>query len=82
MPIACFWELSKNINRISAQEDMRSLTIANLAMSSEGSQRYREKLEIELGDVMTYRHDSKSAMAEQLDRKGLDKIRTMNNIRR
>ena len=82
MPIACFWELSKNINRISAQEDMRSLTIANLAMSSEGSQRYRERLEIELGEVMTYRHDAKSAMSEKLDRKGLDKIRTMNNIRR
>lgn len=82
MPIRCFWELSRNINRISAQEDMRTLTLLNLSYSAENSKNYRDRLELELGDVMTYRHDAKSAMSEKLDRAGLAKLKTMNNIRR
>lgn len=81
MPIRCFWELSRNINRISAQQDMRLLTIVNLGLSSK-TKEYRERLELELGPVITYRHDAESAMSEKLDRQGLAKLRTMNNIRR
>ena len=82
MPIRCFWELSRNINRISAQQDMRLLTIVNLAMSKDGAQKYRDKLELELGDVITYKRDPKASMNEKLDRKGLAKLKTMNNIHR
>lgn len=60
---------------------MRLLTIVNLGFSSKAKE-YRDKLELELGSVVTYRHDAKSAMSEKLDRQGLAKLRTMNNIRR
>lgn len=61
---------------------MRTLTLLNLSYGAESSKKYRDRLELELGDVMTYRHDAKSAMLEKIDRKGLAKLKTMNNIYR
>lgn len=72
MPIRCFWELSKNINRITAQDDMRKLSISCYCQDSEAATKYRERLEIEMGTVFEYTIDIKK---EKLDRKGLQALK-------
>lgn len=72
MPIRCFWELSKNINRISAQEDMRGLSISCYCQDGEAASKYREHLELEMGRVFEYTIDIKQ---ERLDREGLKALK-------
>ena len=77
MPIRCFWTLLGNINRISAQEDMRELSICMYAQSAEASSKYRERLEIEMGRVFEYTVDLKQ---EKLDREGLHSLKALQKI--
>lgn len=52
MPIVAFWLLSGNIRRIRAGNDIRSLMTAAAAQSADGITEYRDKLVLELGDVV------------------------------
>lgn len=69
MPALRFWMMQSNINRVSAERDMRSLTMYNSAMSSEGAGKYRESLELEMGNV--------TRVSDTLDREGLELLRSM-----
>ena len=53
MPIKTFWLLNSCIDRIHAQDDMRSLTVSSASQSSEGSQEFRSQLLLELGTVVS-----------------------------
>jgi hypothetical protein len=58
LPIKAFWMLSRNIDRIKAQEDMRSLTVAACSQgSAEAAQSYRESLVIEIGTITKFKFD-------------------------
>lgn len=68
MPIRCFWTLSQNINRISAQNDLRDLSIACYCQDREAATKYREHLEVEMGEVFEYTIDIHQ---QKIDREGL-----------
>lgn len=53
VPIKSFWMLNAGIDRINAQDDMRSLTVASVSQNGEASQEYREKLVLEVGNIVT-----------------------------
>lgn len=50
--IKTFWLMSGNVDRIQAQEDMRSLTVSASSQSGEGAKVYRDQLVIETGTVV------------------------------
>lgn len=52
LPISAFWLLSNNINRLSAERDIRSLAIAAGSQSEEGYKKTLEGLQREMGDVV------------------------------
>lgn len=81
MPMSCFWELSRNINRIQASNDSRALLVVQSAMSKEPD-KYFKRLELEIGTIISFRQSKESIMNEKLDREGLQKLKTMSNIRR
>lgn len=76
MPIRCFWELSRNINRISAQNDLRALSVARYSQSysQEHITEFRDKLIIEMGEVFEYKVTKEQIESEQLDRAGLHSL--------
>lgn len=51
LPIHQFWTFNSYIPRLSAEEDIRALTIAANAQSAEGYKEIRETLVIEMGEV-------------------------------
>lgn len=75
MPIRCFWELSRNINRITAQDDMRKLSISMYCQDSDAALKYRERLELEMGTVFEYKRTMEGiAATEKLERDKLHKL--------
>ncbi|CAB4122133.1 hypothetical protein UFOVP26_88 [uncultured Caudovirales phage] len=52
MPIRRFWLMNTSIERISAQTDIRRLTIAASAQSAENAQQTRDSLISEIGMVV------------------------------
>lgn len=75
MPIRCFWELSRNINRITAQDDMRKLSISMYCQDSDAALKYRERLEIEMGTIFEYKRTMEDIVAtEKLERDKLHKL--------
>lgn len=75
MPIRCFWELSRNINRITAQDDMRKLSISMYCQDSDAALKYRERLELEMGTVFEYKRTMEDIVAtEKLERNKLHKL--------
>lgn len=52
VPIKTFWLMNDSIDRISAKEDMRSLTVASSCQSFEGATSHRERLTLEVGTMV------------------------------
>jgi hypothetical protein len=77
MPIRCFWELSRNINRIQAHNDLRSMSIAMYSQGQEAALKYRERLEIEMGKVFEYSITHEDLKKEKLDRAGLAELKAV-----
>jgi hypothetical protein len=70
MPIRRFWLMQLNINRISAERDMRSLSVsAAAACSGDGIKQYRETLVLEIGNV--------AKVEEKLDKAGLSRLASL-----
>lgn len=72
-----FWMFHENVDRISAQKDMRSLTVAACSQSGQAATDYRQKLVIEIGTVA--KMSAKSVMEEsaQRDEGGIDLLKSM-----
>lgn len=51
-PIKTFWLLNGNIDRISAQGDIRRLTVAACSQGGEAATAHRERLVLEIGTVV------------------------------
>lgn len=69
LPIQFFWQMHTNIDRIQAQEDMRTLTVMNCAfMGGEGAKEIRKQLVLEIGNVQEVK---RNPLSEVLDRKAL-----------
>lgn len=76
LPIKTFWLMNGNVERISAQKDMRALTVAAFCQSSEGTTAHREQLVIEIGTMVKLESDGLSE-ADRPDAEGLDGLRSM-----
>lgn len=69
IPVRTFWFLNNTINRVRADEDLRHLTVVNSAQSGEGAKDTRERLIIEMGQVI-----ERTAAEDELDRTGLHSL--------
>jgi len=70
MPIRRFWLMLNCISRISAERDMRALTIGSMSQASpETANEYRQQLVLEVGHV--------ARVTENLDREGLSRLKSM-----
>lgn len=58
LPIKAFWLMNKNIDRIAARQDMRRLSIAMCAQSSEAANQLRDSLNAESGTVVKMEAES------------------------
>lgn len=72
LPLAAFWGLNKNLDRLRAEEDLRALHGDLVARnpSEDGVKAYREQLRAEMGVVYVE--------APVLDRKGLHALKALN----
>lgn len=72
MPLSAFFELSRNIDRLAAEQDLRALRVAVSAGNQESMEATREDLnkQLRLDDVS-------GPVAEKLDRVGLAELRLM-----
>jgi hypothetical protein len=52
LPITTFWLLSNSINRLMAEKDIRSLSVAGAASSEKGFKKAQESLQKEMGDIV------------------------------
>jgi len=70
MPIRRFWLMLNCISRISAERDMRALTIGSMSQASpETANEYRQQLVLEVGHV--------ARVTQKLDREGLSRLKSM-----
>jgi hypothetical protein len=67
LPIKTFWMLNSNVERISAQKDMRSLTVAVCGQDGEASQSYKESLIAEVGTIVKLEFDPISTAVRDED---------------
>lgn len=52
MLLKTFWMMSGNIDRIMAQKDMRSLTVAVCGQGGEAAAEFRQRLVLETGTIV------------------------------
>jgi hypothetical protein len=57
MPIRTFWLMNSNIERVSAQKDMRSIAVAVCSMGGEAVQEVHRRLVIETGTIAKLKLD-------------------------
>lgn len=58
MPIRTFWFMNSNIERVQAQKDMRSLTVAVCGQGGgEAAQEFRQRLIVEAGTAVKLKFD-------------------------
>lgn len=78
MPVRTFWFMNSNIDRIQAQKDMRSLTVAVCGQGGgEAAQTFRERLVIEAGTVVKLKFDPIREAVR--DEEGFSALRNMAN---
>lgn len=65
LPVRVFWTLNRNILRISAERDIRALTLGAAANSKEAYEEYRKRLELEVGEIV---REPPAARANQNER--------------
>lgn len=68
MPLVRFWLFQNNINRVSAEREIRSLSLNTAANSGnpQGIKEYRQSLILELGHV--------TRVEERLDKVGMQRL--------
>ncbi|MDX5412905.1 MAG: hypothetical protein LPK02_07640 [Rhodobacterales bacterium] len=71
LPLATFWLMSNNVNRISAEKDIRAMAVAAASGSEKGYREGTEGLRREMGEI--YKKPEKEVVQE-----GLKKLRDMN----
>lgn len=80
MPISRFWLMSKAIDRISAERDIRAARIAISVQSEEGVGKLFDDLHNEMGEVARFEKRVNKVIAEQLDREGLHALKGLGRM--
>lgn len=78
-PIKTFWFMNASIDRINAQEDMRSLSVAVCSQGGEIALNHRERLVLEIGTVVTVTNNPLSAVNTARDKAGFADLKAMAN---
>lgn len=71
LPIPVFWELSRNIDRIKAEDDLRMLRVLNNVVGGD-PQKLADDLTNERGEIA-----STNDPATELDRTGMNRLKAM-----
>lgn len=77
LPLKTFWLMSNNINRISAEADIRRLSIMGAVNSSEGFSKAQEALQSEMGDVFGKAANTSGLPSEMEIRRGLATLKSL-----
>lgn len=78
LPLRTFWLMSNNINRISAEADIRRLSIMAAASSSEGFGKAQEALQREMGEVFGRAAADTSDLPSEMEiRRGLATLKSL-----
>lgn len=77
LPIAVFWQMNGNIDRMMAETDLRLLTVTQVASAADGeaANQLRKQLTQELGEVVKM-----SVMHAPRDREGLMELKNMTGM--
>ena len=75
-PIVTFWMLHKNIDRVSAERDLRVADVAIRSQSAEGVRSLFDDLKKQMGKVVDFDRVL-AAQEERLDREGLHGLMDM-----
>lgn len=88
LPVTRFWLMSRSIDRISAERDMRMAMVVGAVQSVEGTEELFKRLQDEMGKVVVFNESMKAELKEKqaaaqvfdLDRDGLDGLRGMGRV--
>jgi hypothetical protein len=72
-----FWLFHENVDRISAQKDMRTLTVSASSQSSEGATAYRKQLIVEIGNIAKMSASAMAAQSAERDEGGINLLKQM-----
>jgi len=78
LPIKAFWLMNRNIDRIAARQDLRRLSIAMCAQSSEAANHLRESLNAEGGTVVKTRQED--PLEAKRDEQGFAELKRLANL--
>lgn len=79
LPVRTFWFMNATIDRVNAQKDMRSLSVAVCAEGGERATNHRERLVLEIGTIVTITDNPMSAANTARDEAGFADLRAMAN---
>lgn len=77
MTMRRFWLAHECIDRISAQQDMRRLTVSAVAQSGEAASDYRRKLIVEVGNIAKMSSAAVIQESAQRDEEGFADLKFM-----
>jgi hypothetical protein len=72
LPVRAFWMFNRNIQRVSAEKDLRAMRVHASASSGEAIAALREALVAEIGSVT-----KQDPLKAKLDREALNELRTL-----
>jgi len=75
LPLKTFWLMSRNVDRIQAQKDMRSLTVAVCSESAEGAATYRQRLVVEAGTLVKLEDQPPAQLIDERDEVGFAELK-------
>lgn len=75
LPVRVFWMLNVSINRLMAEEDLRSISVAMMSQSSEGFEVKNKNLVIEMGEMFIV--ENQSPLNDVRDEDGFAELKLM-----
>lgn len=75
LPVRVFWMLNVSINRLMAEEDLRSISVAMMSQSSEGFEAKNKNLVIEMGEMFIA--EDQSPLNDVRDEDGFAELKLM-----
>lgn len=78
-PVVTFWMLNKNIDRLSAEKDMRTAHVAVLSQSEDGIKTLFDDLRKQMGTVVDFDR-MLAKQQEELDRAGLHSLKELGKV--
>lgn len=75
MRISTFWMMHRNIDRLQAEDDLRTINLLGSAHTGDGITKVIDQLQKQLGTVVKVDEGKAAIKHAKLDRSGLEKLR-------